>query len=159
MNYDKNFLITEIDRTKGAAKDHEKRAIEAISVFLNAIHGHEHDPYYIRLMMREALEEIDQQLTYKSIWDARLNALKDVRAFIKNMTDDQDDVKAIEEPKEGVRYYSQLCGHRYWYYTGMKINMQGYPDWGKVTRYRFRDVCGHTEDYTIETFAECFEER
>lgn len=68
-------------------------------------------------------------------------------------------VEAIDEPREGVRYYSQLCGHRYWYYTGMKINMQGYPDWGKVTRYRFRDVCGHTEDYTIETFAERFEER
>lgn len=61
-------------------------------------------------------------------------------------------------PKKGIRYYSNLCGHRFWYYTGTTLNKTGYPDWGKVKRYRFEDICGHIEDYTIEQFNEYFEE-
>ena len=67
-------------------------------------------------------------------------------------------MNTAKAPETGKRYFSNICGHRYWYYTGMTLHMQGYPDWGKVERYRFEDVCGHTEDFTIETFAKYFEE-
>ena len=63
------------------------------------------------------------------------------------------------ELKKNTRYYSNVCGHRFWYYTGRTVNMQGYPDWGKVTRYRFEDVCGVVEDFKAETIEKYFEER
>lgn len=66
--------------------------------------------------------------------------------------------EALKEPTSGTHYYSCSCGHRYWYYTGETIKMNGYPDWGKVKRYRFKDICGHTGDFTIETFNKHFKE-
>lgn len=44
-------------------------------------------------------------------------------------------------PKKGVRYYSNAMGHRFWHFEG-EYKQQGYPHYGKVTIYRFRDVCG-----------------
>lgn len=64
----------------------------------------------------------------------------------------------MNEPIKGKRYYSNVCGHRHWEYTGMTLNKTGYPDWGKVKRYRFEDVCGVENDVTIEEFDKYFEE-
>ena len=61
--------------------------------------------------------------------------------------------------KKNARYFSVVCGHRLWFYTGRTLRMQGYPDWGKVKRYRFEDVCGHVDDFTAEEVERYFEER
>lgn len=63
------------------------------------------------------------------------------------------------ELKTNGRYYSNVCGHRHWYYTGKTLNKTGYPDWGKVKRYRFEDICGCEEDFTAEEIEKYFEER
>lgn len=62
----------------------------------------------------------------------------------------------VSELRKGERLYSNVCGHRYWYFTGETLNKTGYPDWGKVTRYRLEDVCGHTEDYVAEDIERYF---
>ena len=65
----------------------------------------------------------------------------------------------VQELKKNDRLYSNVCGHRYWYFTGRTLNKTGYPDWGKVKRYRFEDVCGATEDFTAEVIEKYFEKR
>lgn len=61
-------------------------------------------------------------------------------------------------PKKGVRYYSNAMGHRFWYFEG-EYKPQGYPHYGKVTIYRFRDVCGCylNNGATLEQFQKYFE--
>lgn len=65
----------------------------------------------------------------------------------------------MNEPVKNSRYYSNVCGHRYWFYTGRTLNKTGYPDYGKVKRYRFEDYDGHVEDFTIEEFSKYFEDK
>ena len=61
-------------------------------------------------------------------------------------------------PKKGIRYYSETMGHRFWYFEGA-YKPQGYPHYGKVTIYEFRDVCGCylNGGATIEQFQKNFE--
>lgn len=65
----------------------------------------------------------------------------------------------VQELRKSDRLYSNVCGHRYWYFTGVTLNKTGYPDWGKVKRYRFEDVCGSIKDFTAEEIEKHFEKR
>ena len=59
------------------------------------------------------------------------------------------------EPKTGIRYYSNLVGHRFWYFTG-RVNKNITPLHPEVT-YQFEDVCGCLRDVTPESFEKYFE--
>lgn len=59
------------------------------------------------------------------------------------------------EPKTGIRYYSILVGHRFWYFTGM-VNKNVTPLHPDVT-YRFEDICGCVRDVTMDIFEKYFE--
>ena len=59
------------------------------------------------------------------------------------------------EPKTGVRYYSNLVSHCFWYFTG-KVSNNITPLHPEVT-YQFEDVCGSIKDVTVDSFEKYFE--
>lgn len=65
---------------------------------------------------------------------------------------------SIKDLKTRTRYYSNVCGHRYWYYTGRNWEPQGYPYYGDGTVvYEFADICDHTATFTADQFEKYFE--
>lgn len=59
------------------------------------------------------------------------------------------------EPETGIRYYSNLVGHCFWYFTG-KIDKNITLLHPEVT-YQFEDVCGCVRDVTMANFEKYFE--
>ena len=59
------------------------------------------------------------------------------------------------EPKTGIRYYSNLVGHCFWYFTG-KVDESIALLHPEVT-YQFEDVCGCIRDVTTANFEKYFE--
>lgn len=61
-------------------------------------------------------------------------------------------------PKTNQRYYSNVYGHRFWYYTGRNWEPKGYPYYGNGTVvYEFEDIAGHTETFELPQFHKHFE--
>lgn len=63
----------------------------------------------------------------------------------------------VDELQQGKRYYSNVCGHRFWYYTGVSYKPQGYPYYGKTTVYQFEDIADHTDTFTADSIEKYFE--